>query len=227
VQGLKDAFAHAMANGRSYPRLSAADFPLPALQPLIAEVNEELENGAGVVRLSGLPVDSFGRRELQNLFWGLCTHFGTPLFQNTTGEILAEVKDETGAGIAVTGGGPGPVPSARARSRSTGPLRWHTDKCDLLCLLCASNGIAGGISRVVSTVAIQDEIGRRRPDLLKVLYEDFWRMRPADEEGKEGVHSTTASSACRSSRAARTATSPASIRAPMSRWRMSSRACRR
>jgi hypothetical protein len=77
------------------------------------------------------------------------------------------------------------VPSARARSRSTGPLRFHTDKCDVLALLCASNGIAGGVSRVVSTVAIHDEMARRRPDLLAVLYDDFWRMRPADEEGAQ------------------------------------------
>lgn len=188
VAALDDALAQAMAAGRTPPRLTPADFPADALRPLLAAVTEELENGAGVVRLSGLPVDRYAPGELKRLFWGLCTHLGTPLFQNTSGEILAEVKDETGQGIAVTGGGPGPVPSARARSRSTGPLRWHTDKCDLLCLLCASNGIAGGISRVVSTVAIQDEIGRRRPDLLRVLYEDFWRMRPGDEEGTEGVH---------------------------------------
>ncbi len=180
--------AVASSAGRSVPQLSAKDFAIPALAPLLAEVTEELEDGAGVVRLSGLPVERYAAGDLKRLFWGLCTHLGTPLYQNTAGEILAEVKDETGRGIAVTGGGPGPVPSARARSRSTGPLRFHTDKCDLLVLLCASNGIAGGVSRVVSTVAIQNEIGRRRPDLLRVLYQDFWRMRPGDEEGTQGVH---------------------------------------
>jgi hypothetical protein len=122
--------------------------------------------------------------DLRRIFWGICANLGTPLVQNTQGEILAEVKDETGTGAAVTGGGAGPVPSARARSRSTGPLRFHTDKCDVLALLCASNGIEGGVSKVVSTVAIHDEIARRRPDLLRVLYQDFWRMRPADEEGE-------------------------------------------
>lgn len=188
VEALDEAMARAMVRGKLPPKLTASDFPIEPLRPLLAAVTDELENGAGVVRLSGLPVDRYAPGELKRLFWGLCTHLGTPLYQNTTGEILAEVKDETGKGIAVTGGGPGPVPSARARSRSTGPLRFHTDKCDLLCLLCASNGIAGGISRVVSTVAIHDEIARRRPDLLRVLYEDFWRMRPGDEEGTEGVH---------------------------------------
>jgi len=188
VAALDDAMARAMARGKLPPKLGREDFPVDGLKPLLAEVTEELENGAGAVRLSGLPVDRYAPGELKRLFWGLCAHLGTPLFQNTTGEVIGEVKDETGTGAAITGGGPGPVPSARARSRSTGPLRWHTDKCDLLCLLCASNGIAGGVSRLVSTVAIHDEIARRRPDLLRVLYEDFWRMRPGDEEGTEGVH---------------------------------------
>jgi len=165
------------------PGLRPAQFPLAPLRPLLDAVAEELEHGAGVVRLSGLPVERYNPAELKTLFWGLCGHLGTPLHQNTSGEVLAEVRDETGRGHAITGGGAGPVPSARARSRSTGPLRWHTDKCDVLALLCASNGITGGVSKVVSTVAIHDAIARRDPALLAVLYREFWRMRPQDEEG--------------------------------------------
>lgn len=187
IAGLEAALAAVKAAGRQVPAIAREHFAIPALAPLLADLTEELERGAGVVRVSGLPVDRISKDDLRTLFWGLCANIGTPLFQNTTGEVLAEVKDETGQGIAITGGDGGAVPSARARSRSTGPLRFHTDKCDLLCLLCASNGIAGGISRVVSTIAIHDEMARRRPDLLSVLYEDFWRMRPADEEGDQHV----------------------------------------
>lgn len=183
IAALEAATASVREAGRAPPRFGREAFAIPALAPLLAEVGQELEHGAGVVRLSGVPVDRIATEDLKRLFWGLACNIGTPLLQNTTGEVLAEVKDETGKGIAVTGGGSGPVPSARARSRSTGPLRFHTDKCDVLALLCASNGIEGGVSRVVSTVAIHDEMARRRPDLLRVLYQDFWRMRPADEEG--------------------------------------------
>jgi hypothetical protein len=164
---------------RDPPDIHATDFRIPLLEPLWTTLGRELENGAGVVRLSGIPVERYTPAELKRLFWAICTQLGTPLPQNTTGEILAEVKDEQGAAAAAEGG----VATARARSRSTGPLRWHTDKCDLLALMCASNGIAGGVSRVVSTVAVQDEIARLRPDLLAVLFRDFWRRRPADEEG--------------------------------------------
>jgi len=167
---------------RGVPHFDARDFGLPNTAPFLRAVAEELENGHGLVRLTGLDPARYSVADLKRVFWGLMCHLGTPLPQNTTGEVLAEVKDETGTGAAVASG------SARARSRSTGPLRFHTDKCDLLCLMCASNGIAGGVSRIVSTVAIQDAMAARRPDLLEVLYQDFWRARPADEEG-EGMAS--------------------------------------
>jgi len=163
---------------RALGRFDARLFPLPATASFLAQVARELESGRGLVRLTGLDPARYAAADLKRVFWGLMCHLGTPLPQNTTGEILGEVKDETGTGAAVGSG------SARARSRSTGPLRFHTDKCDLLCLLCASNGIAGGVSRIVSTVAIHDAMAARRPDLLAVLYEDFWRARPADEEGE-------------------------------------------
>lgn len=163
---------------RAPPAFDARHFPLPETAGFLARVAQELESGRGLVRLTGLDAARYPAADLRRVFWGLMCHLGTPLPQNTTGEILAEVKDETGTGAAVAAG------TARARSRSTGPLRWHTDKCDLLSLLCASNGIEGGVSRIVSTVAIQDAMAERCPELLAVLYEDFWRARPADEEGE-------------------------------------------
>ena len=78
---------------------------------------------------------------------------------------------------------PGKVVSSRARARSTGPLRWHTDRCDVIALLCVRNAKAGGISKLTSIVTIYNEILRRRPDLLALLCQDYWRARPGDEDG--------------------------------------------
>ena len=179
LEALDEALRHAED---APPGLQARGFAIPALRPLLDTLARELETGAGVVRLSGLPVARYSHSALRTLFWGFCVNLGTPLPQNPAGEFIGEVKDEGGAAFSSENG----VASARARSRSTGPLRFHTDKCDLLALLCASNGISGGVSRVVSTVAIHDEIARRRPDLLAVLHADFWRKRPADEEAGTG-----------------------------------------
>jgi hypothetical protein len=183
VAALEHAAAAAASRGVPATAFGPTEFPVPELQPVFTWLADRLENGPGVARLSGIPVDRVTRDTLRRLFWGFCVNLGTPLYQTAAGEILGEVKDETGTGAALTYDWPGPLKSARTVARSTGALRFHTDKCDMICLLCVSNGIEGGLSKVVSSVTLHNEIGRRRPDLLRVLYEPYWRMRPYDEEG--------------------------------------------
>ncbi len=160
------------------------DFPLPHTAALLADINEELETGRGAVRLRGLPVHRYTENELRQLFWGIGCHLGTALFQNMSGEIMGEVRDETRDIIpSFTRSEPGKVVSSRARSRSTGPLRFHTDRCDVIALLCARNAKAGGVSKLASIPMIHNEMLRRRPDLLEELFRDYWRARPKDEDG--------------------------------------------
>jgi hypothetical protein len=180
---LEGAAEAAKARGVAPTGFAAPEFPVPQLRPLLSWLADRLERGPGIARVSGIPVDRLARDALRRLFWGFCVNLGTPMYQTSAGEIMGEVKDETGTGAALTYDGPGPLKSARMVARSTGALRFHTDKTDIICLLCASNGIAGGLSKVASSVAIHNEIARRRPDLLQVLYDDYWRMRPFDEEG--------------------------------------------
>ena len=42
----------------------------------------------------------------------------------------------------------------------------------------------GRISKLTSIVTIYNEILRRRPDLLELLCQDYWRARPTDEDGR-------------------------------------------
>lgn len=160
------------------------DFPLPRTAPLLAEIAEELENGRGAVRLRGLNVSRFTLDELRHAFWGIGCRLGTPVFQNAKGEIMGEVRDESRLPVPTYEPvAAGKVASSRSRTRSTGPLRWHTDRCDVIALLCARNAQAGGISKLASIVTVYNEIGRRRPDLLELLCQDYWRSRPKDEDG--------------------------------------------
>src|SRR6185312_10251317 len=161
------------------------DFPLPATASLLAEVSDELENGLGAVRLRGLPVERYSDDDIRRIFWGLGRHLGTAVYQNARGEIMGEVRDETKRpDKTYSETKEGEIASARARSRSTGPLRWHTDRCDVIALLCVRNARAGGISKLTSIVTIYNEMARRRPDLLALLREDYWRSRPDDEDGQ-------------------------------------------
>ena len=75
--------------------------------------------------------------------------------------------------------------TSRYKARSNGPLRFHTDRADVVGLLCVRKARAGGISKVVSTVTIHNEILRRRPDLHALLCQDYVRTREGEEVGGE------------------------------------------
>ena len=181
---IDEALAQVKRSERSLLGFGRDDFPLPSVSALLADISDELENGFGAVRLRGLPVERYADDELRQIFWGLGRHLGTPVYQNARGEIMGEVRDETKlAEKTYSPTKAGEIASARARSRSTGPLRWHTDRCDVIGLLCVRNARAGGISKLTSIVTIYNEMLRRRPDLLALLCEDYWRARPDDEDG--------------------------------------------
>src|SRR6185436_2391189 len=57
----------------------------------------------------------------------------------------------------------------------------HTDRCDVVGLLCAQQALAGGVSKVASSVAVHNEMIRRRPDLAALLYQDIYRSRFGEE----------------------------------------------
>jgi hypothetical protein len=183
-QEIAEALAQASRRGRSFPNLTRHDFPLPRTAPSLADIADELEHGRGAVRLRGLDAARFTEDELRQVFWGIGCHLGTALYQNANGEMMGEVRDETRLTTQTYEPvEPGKVASSRSRTRGTGPLRWHTDRCDVIALLCARNARAGGVSKLASIVTIYNEIGRRRPDLLALLCQDYWRSRPKDEDG--------------------------------------------
>jgi hypothetical protein len=48
---------------------------------------------------------------------------------------------------------------------------YHTDSCDVVGLLCLQPARSGGLSSLVSSVTIFNELRRRRPELARVLFE--------------------------------------------------------
>jgi hypothetical protein len=180
----------ALARVRAMPLVEIAkeDFPLAATADLLAAASAELEDGLGAVRIAGIPVARYSEDELRRVFWGIGTHLGTAMYQNARGEIMGEVRDESrDAAPSYVAPRDGHVKSSRARTRSTGALRFHTDRTDVIALLCARNAREGGVSKLASTVTIYNEMLKRRPDLLEVLLQDFWRSRPEDEDGGPGI----------------------------------------
>ena len=68
-------------------------------------------------------------------------------------------------------------------------MRWHTDRTDVVGLLCTGKAAKGRLSRVASAVAIHDDMVRRRPDLAAVLYDNVVRSRLGEEaDGAEATY---------------------------------------
>jgi hypothetical protein len=184
---LDAALGAVKARGLAWRRITREDFPLPRFSADLAAVRDELEHGRGLVLLRGLPVERYTEDELRQLYWGLGTHLGTPRYQNAHGELIGEVRDELRAYGAVNQPGvvqaTGAPVTSRYKARSSGPLRFHTDRADVVGLLCVRRARAGGVSKIVSSVAINNAILARRPDLHVLLYQDYYRTREGEERG--------------------------------------------
>jgi hypothetical protein len=143
------------------PAMSRADFPLPTLGARLQQLLDEVLNGRGFVLLRGLPVERWTQREAAVAFFGLGAHLGSARSQNAQGHLLGHVRD-----LGLSSADPH-TRIYQTRERQT----YHTDSCDVVALLCLRPAKAGGLSSLVSSVTIFNEMRRRRPELLRVLLE--------------------------------------------------------
>lgn len=192
VAELDAALAHVKKKGLAWSQLTRENFPISGLDGLLADIADELENGVGIMKLRGFPVDRYDEDDLRKIYFGLGAHLGTPVFQNRTGELMRAIRDE-GAHVGRTYGETqdqkgGTFLSSYARTLTNGGLRFHTDRTDVVGLLCVHQARAGGVSKLASTPAIHNAMLARRPDLLEELFHDYWRSR----FGEEGTTKETA-----------------------------------
>jgi hypothetical protein len=189
IAALGRALAEVDARGVPWHEITRDDFPLPGLEPLFDDLREELENGSGMMKLRGLPVARYDETALRRIYFGLACHLGAPVFQNRRGELMRDIRDEGGDlgkryGQVATKDGKSPFLSSYARTLSNGRLRFHTDRTDVVGLLCVRQARAGGVSTICSSAAVHNAFLERRPDLLEVLFEDFPRSRLGEESDK-------------------------------------------
>lgn len=140
-----------------------SDFPLDSLGRQLALVGEELERGRGLKLIRGLPIDRYSEEELAIAYWGLGTHLGMAVSQNSRGDLLGHVRYE-GATLR----------DLHARGYQTRESQGlHVDNCDVVGLLCLRPAKSGGVSQVVSSMAVYNELLHRYPRYVGVLYEPF------------------------------------------------------
>jgi hypothetical protein len=160
---LETALARVKARGLSLGEIRRADFSLPTLAPKLAERLDEIQHGRGFVLFRGLPAERFADADVEVMLWGLGTHLGNAVTQSPRGELMGHVFDH--------GRKYGEIDVRGYETRAH--LPFHTDSGDIIALLCLRRAKSGGLSSIVSSISLHNEILRRHPEYLPVLYRGF------------------------------------------------------
>ena len=170
------ATEHALAASKTIADLRVEDFELPSLAARVIDWSELLNNGRGFVLLRRFPTDRLDPAAVELAYVGLGLHLGIPVGQDAQGSLLGHVRDE---------GLPRTDPSVRFY-RTRERQDFHTDGADLVGLLCLQGAASGGESRIASAAAVYNEMLRRRPDLVDVLYQPLhWDRNDEQSEGED------------------------------------------
>jgi hypothetical protein len=164
IEEIEQALTIAERSGKSLDELSTVEFPLPSVSNVLAETRIELEEGTGIKLLRGFPSFRFTGDQLRLIYWGLGLHLGPAVSQSSRNDYLGDVRDLR-TGLA--------GPKFRGYT-SNGELTYHCDAADVTGLFCLHPAKEGGLSRIVSSAAIHDEILNTHPDLLEALYQPYW-----------------------------------------------------
>ena len=172
IAELEAALAHARSHVDDVLDVTKALFPLDILVPVLDEIAEQLINGRGFQRISGLPVDRLGADDASWIYWGIGMHLGVPWAQNAKGHLLGDVKDQ---GKACDD------PTARGNEIGGSALGFHSDGSDLVGLLCLDPGVSGGESLISNALLCHNLLAESDPELAATLYEGL----PYDFRGEQ------------------------------------------
>ena len=154
------AAAHA-AQDVELTRITRENFPLPGLAARLARITGDVLHGRGFALLRGLDLAQFTMADVARVFLGLGSHIGAARPQNGKGHLLGHVQD-----LGLSSRDPS-VRIYQTRERQT----YHTDSCDIVALLCLRPARSGGLSSLVSSVSIFNEMRARAPELAATLFE--------------------------------------------------------
>ncbi|MBN9425146.1 MAG: TauD/TfdA family dioxygenase [Burkholderiales bacterium] len=155
------------ASGRDLTEFTLQDFPLPALRPTLMAAQRELLRGRGFQVFRGVPVERYTKRQAAILYWAIGLNLGEPVSQNAAGHLLGHV---TNSGLNYAD------PEVRGY-QTKARLAYHTDSSDVVGLLCLKKSKSGGLSSIVSSTTLWNELVARQPAMARILMGNFHRTR--------------------------------------------------
>ncbi len=147
------------ASGEELGKITPQNFVLEKFAHRLFELQEQLRAGIGFKLISGLPVNQMSPEIYSIVFCGLGSYLGKSRSQNAAGHLLGHVRD-TGASAK--------DPLVRIYQTSARQT-FHTDRSDVVGLLCIKEAKEGGESLLASSVTAFNEIMKKSPSLAKEL----------------------------------------------------------
>jgi len=180
IADIDEAVRGVEARGLDIMDITQENFPLPVFGPALAGIRRQLLDGLGLTLIRGFPVQRYNRAQAAAAFFGIGSYLGRAVSQNAKGHVLGHVK-------ALTDADYNDPSNAKVRGYQTKVnQRFHADSCDIVGLMCLQMPKSGGLSSIVSTVAVHNAMLARRPDLARVLAEPmYWDRRGEVPEGKD------------------------------------------
>lgn len=143
-------------------------FDHPELHDSFAHWVRAFKDGQGLLQFRGFPVRERPVDDIWRMYWGIGSHFGIGVSQNMLGHLQGTVAVQPG------------VVGARVYGTSTmAPL--HSDRIDILTLLCINKAKKGGENTFVSMLKAWELIEAERPDILARLKRGY----PAGRNGEQ------------------------------------------
>jgi hypothetical protein len=131
-------------------------------------------SGRGIQIICGLTRERYGDEQLERIYWGLGSHWGQPAVQSVYGDLMGYVEVNEND------------PYARAY-RSSDELSFHCDTYEFVGLMCVQRAARGGVSRMVSSITVHNELLRTRPEVLPALYEGYYLAPPELQHSQRPV----------------------------------------
>jgi hypothetical protein len=157
------------AAGTPLAELTPESFPLPTAHALLRQIAGEVTDGAGWALLRGVPVDD----DPDRICVGVGSHVGR--IASRRGARRGAQGEQHVPVTHVRDQGADPRRPTTRSYQHSGALGFHADPCDIVALLCVQPAQSGGLSTIVRSLAVHDELTRTRPDLVRVLYQPWWR----------------------------------------------------
>ena len=148
------------------------DFPISAeFSDFLCHCQEELENGKGVLLIRGLPIHQYSLTEIEKLYFGIGLHLGTPVCQNPKGDMLGRVMNV------------GDLNKKETRVYETNAyLPYHTDLSDVFGLISIRKAQSGGLTSLVSSGAVYNELLAHHRELLGLFYRPMYYAHLGDTD---------------------------------------------